>query len=551
MRDVIQISSVTPGGVTESAMGGGLEGAARASRETALWSPPVLSPDQLINPLKTMADARGRDMAMNDGHSLGAVQIHKDSIVGGQYRLNAQPNWKVLGASQEWADEFQQVVEARFSLMSESDACWLDASSMNTFTGMVRLAVGGFVYTGEVLATAEWLDKDPSRPLSTAIQMVSPDRLRNPMDEPDGLQPDGRRLQRGVEQDARGAPIAYHIRTTHPSEMFLRPDESQSKRVPRVTKWGRRQVLHILEQQFPAQSRGIADMVAALKQMRMTKRFEEITLQNAVVNASFAAAIESELPTWDVMNAMGGGADQNGALKFIETYLASVGSYVGAGKNIQIDGAKIPVFFPGTKLNLKPMGTPGGVGSDFHEALLRHTAAALGVSYEELSRDFSQVSYSGAKASLGVTERFMRSRKKSVADRFANMVYALVLEEEIAKGNVPLPTGMDRRQFYEPLMKEAFTACSWIGAGAQEIDPLKEVQASIMKIKAGLSTYEKEIAKYGDDWREVFQQRAREEKLANTLQLGFSLEATKAGKNERQQTMTDKGGSKAPQGAKK
>lgn len=521
------------GGLQESAIGGGLEGAERTSRETAMWSPPILSPDQMINSGKPLADARGRDMSLNDGYINGAVAVHKDSVVGSQYRLNAQPNWRVLGTDKVWAEEFKEVVEPRFRLLADSPACWLDASRMNTLTGFIRLAVGGFVYTGEVLSTAEWIDRDPQRPLKTALQMISPDRLRNPNDSADD-----RFLRRGIEKGFHGNPIAYHIRTAHPSEFYdLRGMDS--KRVPAATKWGRQQVIHIIEQQLPDQSRGIADMVSALKQMRMTKKFEEVTLQNAVINASFAAAIESELPTSEIMAAMGGGTGENAHLAYIESYLGAVGQYVGAGRNVSIDGAKIPVFFPGTKLNLKPMGTPGGVGSDFHESLLRHTAAALGLSYEELSRDFSKSSYASNRASMSVTGRFMQSRKKLVADRLANAAYALVLEEWIARGEVPLPAGKSRNHFYEPLMKEAYTAASWIGSGAGQIDEMKETQAAIMRIKAGLSTYEIEIGKLGGDYRDVFEQLADEEGLAKKLNLTFVMEATKPGANDRQQTMKD------------
>lgn len=521
-------------GIQVHAFGGGLEGAERTQRETAAWNSPILSPDQLINPNKVEADARGRDMMMNDGYTTGAVAIHKDSIVGSQYRLNARPNWRVIGADQGWADEFQSVVEARFNLIAESEAAWLDASRMNTLTGIIRLAVGGFVYTGEVLATAEWIDKDPSRPLSTAIQMVSPDRLKNPNDEADS-----RILRRGIERNFRGQPQAYNIRVSHPAEWYDL-NALESKRVPAQTKWGRKQVIHIIEQQFPDQSRGIADMVSALKVMRMTKKFSEVTLQNAVVNASFAAAIESELPSVDIQTALGGGANgENANLAYIESYLGALQQYVGAGRNVHIDGAKIPVFFPGTKLNLKPMGTPGGVGSEFHDSLMRHTAAALGVDYESFSRDFKGASYASNRASMAVTGRFMGARKKMVADRTANNIYALVLEEEISKNNVPMPPGKDRRHFYEPLMKEAYTGATWIGAGSGQIDEMKETQAALMRIKGGLSTYEKEISKLGEDWRETFEQRAREEGIITKLSLSFSLDAQKPGAKDRQATMQD------------
>lgn len=512
-------------------MGGGLQGAERASRETMRWQPTMRSPDQVINYAKPMADARGRDMVQNDGYAMGAVNVHKDSIVGANYRLNAQPNWKIIGADEKWAEEFQQYYEARFNLLAESEHCWLDAAGVNTFTGMIRLAVGGFVFTGEALATAEW-KRGGGRPCKTAIQLVSPDRLCNP----DG-RPDDRQWRRGVRKDSYGVPLDYAFRNAYPTEDY--DDKAYTwKIVPAFKPWGRRQVIHIIEQLMPDQSRGVAEMVSALKQMRMTKSFQEVTLQNAVINASFAAAIESELPP-DIVYQNLGGAGQGSWMDTVAQYMEALHSYIGQSNNIKLDGAKIPHLFPGTKLNMTPMGTPGGVGTAYEASLLRNIAAALGVSYEEFSRDYSKVSYSSARTSMVNTWRFMQSRKKSVADRMASNIYALVLEEDINAGNVPMPAGKNWRHFYEPLMKEAYTACSWIGASRGQIDELKETQAAILRIKSGLSTYEIEVAKLGLDFREVFEQRAREEGIIKAKGLAFSMDAQREGKKDPQNTLSE------------
>lgn len=514
----------------ERAIGGGLEGAERNSRELVRWTPPIISPDQQINPVKEMADARSRDSVQNDGFATGAIYTHRDSIVGSQYRLNAQPDYDTLGADETWAEEFQRVVESRFNLIADSPECWLDASRMNTLTGMVRLGVGGFLITGEVLATAEWI-REAVRPCRTAIQMVSPSRLSNP----DGL-PDDRFLRRGVVRDMYGRATDYWIRSAHPTEHY--DDRPYRWRKVAATKpWGRRQVLHIIEQMQPDQTRGIADMVAVLKQMRMTRKFQDVVLQNAVVNASYAAAIESELPKEVVFGAMGAG--QAGFGDMLKQYLTGLASYIGASDNIAIDGVKMPHLYPGTRLSLKPMGTPGGVGTDFEESLLRHTAAALGLSYEQFSRDYSKTNYSSARASMGETWKYMQGRKKVVADRMATMIFVLWLEEEINAGNVPLPPGMTSDIFYDPVMREALCSCSWIGASRGQIDELKETQSALMRIKGGLSTYEIECARLGEDFRRVFKQRAREEKMLKELDLTFGLDATKPGTNDAQQTMTD------------
>lgn len=522
--------------VGKKAIGGGLEGAERTTRETLQWSPPIVSPDRQINPVKDMADARGRDIVQNDGYATGAVNIHKDSIVGAQYRLNAQPEYELLGTDEGWAEEFQKTVEPRFNLMAESTDNWFDASRVNTLTGLVRLAVGGFVWTGEVLATAEWR-REVGAPFSTCVQLVSPTRLSNP----DGL-PDTLRLRRGIELDDMGQPIAAHIRMAFPNDWWLFERQLQWRRVPFRKPWGRVQVIHIIEQMQPGQTRGISDMVSVLKEMRMTKRFQEVTLQNAVVNATYAAAVESELPREMVFGALGAG--QNGLAQTLGEYMGALQQYIGASNGIAIDGVKMPHLFPGTKLSLKPLGTPGGVGTGFEESLLRHIAAALGLSYEQFSRDYTKTNYSSARASMGETWKYMQGKKKHVADRFATVIYKLWLEEEIANGNVPLPPGFTRDTFYaDAYMREALCSCDWIGASRGQIDELKETEAAVLRIQNNLSTYEKEAARLGEDFRRMFRQRARENKMMKDLELMPAEAAPAAGAqgNQQQDQQQDEG----------
>lgn len=477
-----------------------------------------------------MADARSRDVVQNDGYATGAINTHRDSIVGAQYRLNSQPDFELLGADEAWAEEFQRVVEARFNAMADSDKCWFDASGTKTLTGLVRLAVGGFLMTGEVLASVEWL-RERGRPFNTAIQMISPTRLSNP-----DMMSDDRYLRRGVVRNFYGRPVAYWIRNAHPAENY--DDRAWFwKKIPATKPWGREQVIHIVEALQPEQTRGIADMVSALKDMRMTRKFKDVTLQSAVVNASYAAAIESELPTDVVYSAMGAG--QTGFGEMLGQYMDALSQYMGEANNIAIDGTRMPVLFPGTKVNLRSIGTPGGVGTSFEESLHRYIAASLGLSYEQYTRDYSKTNYSSARASMGETQKYMQSRKKVVADRLAKKIFELWMEEEINAGNLPLPAGMGPEIFYDPVLREGLTRCTWIGASRGQIDELKETQSALMRIKGGLSTYEQECARLGEDYRQVFRQRAREEKLAKELGLAFSMDATKEGQNDAKNTMTD------------
>lgn len=507
----------------ESAMGGGLEGAERTTRETVDWTPPNISIDAQMSSAKPMADLRARDSVQNDGYAMGAMSIHKDSIVGAHFRMNSRPDYKALqamgfNADEKWAEEFQKSAESQFDLIAESPNCWLDASGTKTFTEMVRLVVGSWVIAGESLAIVEWL-RGKERPLRTAVNLIPPERMSNPHYTADTL-----RLRQGVEQDKFGRPVAAHIRSNHPGDWLLADSVGlRWMRVPWHKPWGRAQILHGYSAMQPYQTRGISDMVSVLKQMRMTRKLQEMVLQNAVIQASYAATIESELPRDMVAEMMGGSMGAAGSENELSsTYLKQLMEYTSGGKNVNIDGAKIPVLFPGTKLNVSPLAAPGGMGEDYEQSLLRHTASGLGLSYEQFARDYSQTTYSSARAASAETEKFMVARKKAAADRFATEVWHLVLEEMVSRGQLPLPGGMTRKDFYRPLVKDALGRCSWIGAGRGYIDRLKETQAALLAIRGGLSTYERETALMGEDYRDVFEQQAREMRMQDEAGLMFN-----------------------------
>lgn len=521
--------AVLPAGAVAAASAGGVAyNGSNVTEKLGMWRPPMRSADADLIPEKNVLDARVRDTMRNDAYVAGAANVHKDSIVGSIFLLNAKPDSRVLfgRADDAWEAEFQEEVEAKFTLWAESPQNWVDASRHNSLTELVRLAVHVDVACGEVLATAEWMNR-AGRPFRTAIQMVDTDRLCDPTT----IDFD-KRVRGGIEQDEFGAPIAYYIRRTHPADLRLRAadwtDMDKWDRIPARKPWGRQMVLHLFEQQRVDQSRGVAAMVTALTEMKMAQAFRKTELERAVVAATYAASIESDLPAGDVYAAMGAG-NTNPATEWLTDYLDMIGEYSGGAKNLHIAGTKIPVFLPGTHLKIQNPGANGPAGDKFEQSLLRHIAAALGISYEQLSKDYSQTNYSSARAAMAETNKAMQSRKKRVADAFANFVYRLWMEEAI---NTDALESLKRRNvpaFYEGLNAEAYCACDWIGAGQGLIDPLKETQADVLALKNHLTTLEDVIARRsGGDWRRKLRQIGREMDLEKNI-IGssvFEAEAT-------------------------
>lgn len=497
------------------------EGSSRTEQHLALWSPVMRSADADLLPEKMTLDSRVRDMVRNDAYVQGGSTIHKDNIVGATYLLNAKPMSRPLFGKADpiWEAEFQEEVETLFTLWAESSRNWVDAQGVKTLTDLVRLAVGVDLAGGEILMSAEWMPDD-GRPFRSAVQMIDTDRLSEPGSGRSWLQSrlgGNNKIRGGVERDRRGAPIAYHIRNGHPGD-YANPESYIWRRVMGRKPWGRQMILHAFEQMRADQSRGLSTMVAALGEMKMLKSFRKSELQRAVLAATYAASIESELPSADVLRMMGDGVNEVDAMDAMGNYLSAISQFSAGANNLQIDGVKIPVLMPGTKLNLSNPGAESPQGDKWEMSALRYVAATLGVSYEQLSRDYTQTNYSSARASRGETEKHMAARKKRTADRAANFVYGLWLEEAINFNRLECLKRPRVPAYYEGLNAEAYSQCDWIGAGSGLIDPLKETQAYVLQLKNGLTTKEIVSAKvHGGDWRAIARQIARERALDGDL----------------------------------
>ncbi|HCT1913049.1 TPA: phage portal protein, partial [Escherichia coli] len=108
------------------------------------------------------------------------------------------------------------------------------------------------------------------------------------------------------------------------------------------------------------------------------------------------------------------------------------------------------------------------------------------------------------RASANESWAHFMGRRKFVASRQASQMFLCWLEEAIVRRVVTLPS---KARFSFQEARSAWGNCDWIGSGRMAIDGLKEVQEAVMLIEAGLSTYEKECAKRGDDYQEIFAQQ--------------------------------------------
>jgi lambda family phage portal protein len=496
------VQSRQRGGVSvrpaSGASSGAHRGASFSSKELMSWNPAAGSADaDLLGDLDTLR-SRSRDLARNNGIASGVQQTLVDNVVGIGLRLVAQPDYRALGKTKEWAEEWAARTEALWRGWANTFEC--DAARVLTFAGLTQQVFRAGVLNGEALALPIW--QPGAGKYSTRMQLVEADRLTNPHG-----QMDSDSLRGGVEVDRYGRPLAYHIRDSHPGDWYgIWGSRSfgggRWERVPAETEWGRRRVIHIHDKERTGQTRGKPLFSAILGDFKMLDHYRRTELQAAIVNSMIAAFIKTPLDSQTIAQMFGADVNSTQYQQFLEQRREHVAGFRG--------GAMIPLN-PGDEVQPFLPSRPAAAFNSFCEGLLREMASAIGIPYELLVKDFSKTNYSSARAALVEAWRFFRGRRHWLATYWATPTYDLWLEEMVNKGLVEAP------DFYSE--RAAYSCAKWIGAGRGWVDPVKEAQAAEMRLAANITTLEDECAEQGLDWEEVLVQRAREQQRMKTLGL--------------------------------
>lgn len=471
--------------------------------QMADWVPPSESADIALIPSLRLGNARADDLVRNNGIAANAVALHKDHIVGHLFMLSYRPNWRYLGINEASAKSFIEEVEAAWVEYCDSIFGDIDVEGKRTFTEFIREGVGSHAFSGEVFLQPVW-DAETTQVFRTRFKAISPRRVATP-----GYGIGNKYLRAGVEIDKNGKALAYHVR----EDEYPFAGIGSFKRIPRTLRSGRPSMIHVFEPLEDGQTRGANQFFSVMEQLKMLDTLQKTQLQSAIVKAMYAATIESELDSEKAFEYIAAaGTDVESPLNKI---LVNYARYYNAN-SVKLGGVKIPHLYPGDELNLQTAQDSDNGFSALEKCLLRYTAAGLGVSYEQLSRDYSQVSYSSARASANESWRYFLGRRKFIAARQAAQMFACWLEEALVRGIVKAPSA--RFSFWEA--RSSWCRSEWIGAGRMAIDGLKEVQEAVMRIEAGLSTYEKELAIMGEDYQEIFAQQVRE--IGERKQAGLS-----------------------------
>jgi len=488
------------------------------------WNPYLGSPDGELNMYRDRIVSRVRDLVRNDGWASGAVTRVLDNAIGANFRPIFKPDYMALAAhtgikgfDHVWAEEYGQALEAAWRTWANDMGRFCDTQRNLTLSQIMRLAFRHKIIDGDALAMVHWLPDrvQPGRArYATTIQVIDPDRLSNPQNTLDQNS-----MRGGVEVDAYGAAIAYHIRKAHQGDYFSAAKSVTWDRIEKETSWGRPIIVHDFDHDRAAQHRGGAGIFAPVVQrLKMLIKYDGAELDASIINAIFGAYIESPYDPAMVESAIGeGNKEVIGAYQDERTDFHK-------DQKIKLGGARMPILFPGEKINAVTAARPNSNFKDFENAVLRNFAAGTGLSTQQVSNDWSDVNYSSARGAMLEAWKTLSRRRNDFAMGFGQPIVCAFTEESMDIDNLPLPTGAP--EFSE--FRAAYARVKWMGPGKGIIDPVKERQGAILGMDAALSTLEDEAADLGGvDWRETVAQRAIE--IARFKELGIALPEWAAG----------------------
>ncbi|MBV6817780.1 phage portal protein [Rahnella sp. PD12R] len=474
------------------------------SDSMANWQPALWSPDNEVNIYRDRIVSRVRDMARNDGWASGSVTRILDNAVGANFRPIAKVDYRALAMQTgikafdaKWADEYGRAVEAAWRTWAKDPNCYCDVERKKTVSQMLRLAFRHKLVDGDALAVLQYrtdrLGHGRAR-YATTVQIVDPDRLSNPQQVFDML-----KIRGGVEIDDDGVPVAYHIRKAHMGDWWSAEKTMTWERIKRETAWGRPIVVHDFDSERAGQHRGTSVFTPIVQRLKMLIKYDEVELQASILNAIFGAYItspydprlfEDGLKTDDVLEY------QDMRTDFHKDNRISLQS-----------GARMPILAPGEEVATVNAARPTSNFAAFESAALRNVAAALGISTQQLTQDWSDVNYSSARSAMLEAWKTLTRRRDDFASGFAQPIFSSFIEELHDLGEVPLPAGAP--EFLAA--KAAYCRAQWMGPGRGWVDPVAEKKGAILGMDSGMSTLEMEVSEnVGEDWEELLDQRARE-----------------------------------------
>jgi lambda family phage portal protein len=406
-----------------------------------------------------------RDIIRNSPLGAAAVRVISGEIVGSGIALS------LSGLS----DDLQ--ARARLLIGSHLQTRAIDADGRLDLYGIQRLAARAMVSDGECFVRRIRRGSAGGRALLLPfqVQVIEADHLDLAKT---GRTAAGGEISEGIERDASGQVIAYHFFRHHPHGGWLRRVMDRSDRVEAVD------VIHVFRVERPGQGRGVSWFAPVALRMQDLSDAIGANVMRQKIAACFVAFVMSpddgdERP----LSGMAEGEDGGG------------GS--GASDAVTIE--------PGTVQDLRPGETvtfsspPSVEGFDGFVKLVQHEiASGLGITFEALTGELSQVNFSSAKIGRLAMHRNV--------DDWRSDALVPTLCDGLARWLLEGWAVTDPRNAAQILAAVA----SHTPPARAAIEPLKDAKAAEVEVRAGFRSRRDVVLSQGRDPDRVARERGED-----------------------------------------
>lgn len=339
-----------------------------------------------------------------------------------------------------------------------------DADGRFDFNGLVACADRTMEQDGEVLIRKRARFASDGLPVPLQLQLLEIDWLDTTRTQAIGAN----RVINGIEYDALGAVVAYWLWESHPGDMFsFAGMRVQSKRIDAQN------IIHLFHPGRPGQGRGFTRFAPVISRVRDLQLYEDAELARKNLETRFGVLYSGDPTLMANPAASGLTSDPTTIAKTGE-----LGDLPSGGMTSLPLGSAVTVVAP----------TVAAGYTDYVKQQLKLIAAGIGVTYEQMTGDMTEVNFSSARVRILDLRRAIEQLQwLTLKPKLLDPLWTAFIDAGVLGGKFRRDYAVD------------YSFPKW-----DYVNPLQDVQADVAEISAGLSSISEKLRQRGYDPDTVF-----------------------------------------------
>ena len=276
----------------------------------------------------------------------------------------------------------------------------------------------------------------------------------------------------GVETDSYGKPLFYWLKTSINS--------TASK------PFAAKNIIHYFERERATQFRGITEYAQTINNLKDFAAYNDSEIVKNRILAAFGLFIKSN----NTAGSMYGDK--------------KTGQKQGSDPIKEITAGMIKYLKPGEEVQTVQSNQLGTSYQNFITNTIRLIAAGRDISYELAFRDYSQVNFSSARASIIQDNKRFDDEQLSLCTNVLNPMFIEFMDSQVLNGRLKAPN-----DYF--ISKHKYVSAIWIMPKREWVDPLKDTKAIEKEIELGINTKTKAAAARGQNFEDNISQQIAEE----------------------------------------